>query len=274
MRKKINGLARTAVFTAAISLLSAPAFAYKCSNSAAGFDTFKREMAKEAKASGVGRRGLDVLAKTKYSAGVIKYDRSINRKLRNAKSNFSSFYAKKTKGLRGPTKNRLKRHGKLLRSIEKRYGVQKEVLVTIWGMETAFGSYTGKHDIVTSLASLTHDCRRSKFFKPNLIAALTIIDKGWIPQSRMRGARHGEIGQTQFMAKNYVKFGVDYDRDGRRDLIGSVPDVLASTANYLKAYGWRSGQSYAPGTHNFRVLKEWNASSAYQQSIAKFAATL
>jgi membrane-bound lytic murein transglycosylase B len=76
------------------------------------------------------------------------------------------------------------------------------------------------------------------------------------------------------MAKNYVKFGVDYDRDGRRDLIRSVPDVLASTANYLRAHGWRAGQPFGPGTHNFRVLKEWNASSAYQQAIAKFAGSL
>lgn len=257
-----------------LTFLSAPAFAAKCSNSGNGFNAFKRDIAKEAKAAGIGRRGLDVLAQTKYSSGVIKYDRSINRKLKSAKSNFSRFYAKKTQGLLGPTRKQLKRHGKLLRAIEKRYGVQKEVLVTIWGMETAFGSYTGKHDIVTSLASLTHDCRRSGFFKPNLMAALMIIDKGWLPKSKMRGARHGEIGQTQFMAKNYVKFGVDYDRDGRRDLIGSIPDVLASTANYLKAYGWRAGKSYAPGTHNFRVLNEWNASSAYQKSIAKFAATL
>ena len=270
MNIKIGFAAAAVVF----ALATGPAMAAKCSNSGSGFKTFKRDFAKEARAAGIGKRGLAALASTKYSSGVIKYDRRVNRSFKRAKSNFAKFYKKKTQGLRGPTKSKLKRHGKLLKNIEARYGVQKEVLVTIWGMETVFGRYTGKHDIVTSLAALTHDCRRSGFFKPNLMAALKIIDKGWIPRSKMRGARHGEIGQTQFMAANYIRFGVDYDGNGRRDLIRSVPDVLASTANYLRAYGWKAGGSYQPGTHNFRVLGEWNASSAYQQAIAKFASSL
>lgn len=270
MRRKFSIIVGAVTF----ALISSSAMAAKCSNNGSGFDAFKRDFAKEAKASGIGRRGLAALAATKYSAGVIKYDRSVNRSFKRAKTNFPSFYAKKTKGLLSPTRKRLKSYSRLLNQVEKKYGVQKEVLVTIWGMETGFGGFTGKHDIVTSLASLTHDCRRSGFFKPNLMAALLIIDKGWINKKQMRGARHGEIGQTQFMAKNYVKFGVDFDRDGRRDLIRSVPDVMASTANYLRAHGWRAGQPFGKGTHNFRVLKEWNASSAYQQAIAKFAGSL
>jgi len=255
------------------ALIATPAMAAQCSNSGAGFDQFKKDFAREAKAAGIGKRGLKALASTKYSAKTIQYDRRVNRALKSGNTNFKRFYAKKTNGLRGPTKSRLKRHQKVLRKIEKRYGVQKEVLVTIWGMETGFGSYTGKSDIVTSLASLTHDCRRSGFFKPNLMAALKIIDKGWISRARMRGARHGEIGQTQFLADSYVRYGVDFDGGGR-DLIGSSSDALASTANYLRAHGWRAGQSYQPGSHNFNVLHEWNASSAYQRSIAKFAASL
>ncbi len=257
----------------AFALIVTPALAAKCSNSGAGFNAFKKDFARQAKAAGIGKRGLRALASTKYSSGVIKYDRSINRKFKRAKSNFPKFYKKKTAGLRGPTKGKLKRHAKLLRKIEKRFGVQKEVLVTIWGMETGFGRFTGKHDILTSLASLTHDCRRSGFFKPNLMAAMKIIDKGWISRKRMRGARHGEIGQTQFMAKNYVAYGIDFDGRGR-DLLRSVPDVLASTANYLRAHGWQRGGSYKPGTRNFNVLHEWNASSAYQRAIAKFAGSL
>lgn len=270
MRSKLV-LALGAIF---VISTSTAAIAAKCSNSGAGFNAFKKDFAKDAKAAGIGRKGLQALANTKYSAGVIKYDRRVNRSFKRAKTNFNKFYAKKTKGLAGPTKSRLRKYRKLFNSIEKQYGVQREVLATIWGMETAFGNYTGKHDIVTSLASLTHDCRRSDFFRPNLMAALRIIDKGWIPRSQMRGARHGEIGQTQFMAANYIKFGVDYDGNGRRDLIRSVPDVLASTANYLRSYGWRAGESFQPGTHNFAVLNEWNASSAYQRAIAKFAGSL
>ncbi len=265
-----------AVGTLIAVFVAGPVYAAKCSNSAKGFERFKKDFARDARAAGIGRRGLSALASARYSTKVIKYDRRINRLFKSAakKSNFNKFYRKKTKGLAPLAKRRLRNNASLFRKIERQYGVQKEVLVTIWGMETGFGGYTGKLDIVNSLASLTHDCRRSDFFRPNLMAALQIIDNGWISRKAMRGAAHGEIGQTQFMAKNYVKFGVDYDGNGRRDLIRSVPDVLASTANYLRAYGWQAGQSYQQGTHNFAVLNEWNASSAYQRAIAKFAGSL
>ena len=259
------------VFAAALAMT--PALAAKCGNSAKGFDAFKRDFAREAKAAGIGKRGLAALASTKYSAKTVQYDRRVNRAFKRGNANFNKFYAKKSKGLKGPARSRLKRNQKLFSQLEARYGVQRQVLVTIWGMETSFGGYTGKSDIVTSLATLTYDCRRSAFFKPNLMAALKIIDKGWISRGRFRGARHGEIGQTQFMAANYIRYGVDFDGGGR-DLIGSSADALASTANYLKAHGWKAGQSYQPGSHNFRVLYEWNASSAYQRSIAKFASSL
>lgn len=271
MIKKIGLIAGTIAL--ALTTTVTLAQTAKCSNSGAGFNAFKKAFAQEAKSAGIGRRGLSALASTKYSSGVVKFDRSINRKFKRAKSNFPKFYKKKTAGLRGPTKSRLKRHAKLFKSVEQKYGVPKEVLATIWGMETGFGRFIGKYDIITSLATLTHDCRRSGFFKPNLMAALKIVDKGWISRKRMRGARHGEIGQTQFMASNYIRFGVDFDGGGR-DLIGSVPDVLASTANYLRAYGWQRGGSYQPGTKNFNVLLEWNASTAYRKAIAKFAASL
>jgi hypothetical protein len=87
----------------------------------------------------------------------------------------------------------------------------------------------------------------------------------------MRGAWAGEMGQTQFLATNYERFAVDFDGDGRRDLIGSTADVLASTANYLRAYGWRAGEPWDEGTHNFEVLREWNKAPIYQRAIALFA---
>jgi len=256
-----------------VALAASPASAANCGDSAKGFDAFKRDFAREAKAAGIGKRGMAALASAQYSAETIKYDRRVNRALKSGNTNFAKFYAKKTKGLKGPAQSRLKQHGKLLRQIEERYGVQKEVLVTIWGMETGFGGYTGNADVLDSVASLTYDCRRSGFFKPHLMATLQILDQGWISRQRLRGARHGEIGQTQFMASSYVNYGIDFDGGGR-DLIGSPADALASTANYLRAHGWQAGQSYQPGTHNFSVLHEWNASTAYQRSIAEFASSL
>lgn len=268
LKLSIMGAVLAAGLMAPLSVGTAHA---RCSDSAAGFATFKKEFANYARSQGVGKRGLASLADTYYSESVIKFDRAQRKSFRKG---FDAFYKLRTNGLARPARKQMKKHAKLLAAVERKYGVPKEVLVTIWGMETAFGYYSGKYDIVTSLATLTHDCRRTDFFRPNLLAALQIIDNGWMPRSQMKGARHGEIGQTQFMAKNYVKFGVDYDGNGRRDLVGSIADVMASTANYLKAHGWRAGEPYGEGTHNFRVLNEWNAATIYQKAIAKFAATL
>ena len=269
---KLRLLTLAAAFT-----FATPALAIQCSNSGKGFNNFKKQFASYAAQNGVGKRGLNELAKTKYSSGVIKYDQAIYRKAKSnsAKSgrSFDAFYAKKTKGLRGPAKSRLKKYGRTLNRIEKKYGVPKEVLVTIWGMETVFGSYLGKHDVITSLASLSHNCRRPNLFRPHLLGALKIVDKRWMSRKSMRGARHGELGQTQFLAGNVIKYGVDFDGGGV-DVRRSVPDVLASTANFLRRNGWQPGGSYQPGSRNFRVLNAWNEWTYYQRAIARFAASL
>ena len=147
----------------------------------------------------------------------------------------------------------MRKHAKLLANVEHKYGVPKEILVTIWGMETAFGYYSGKYDIVTSLATLTHDCRRSEFFKPNLLAALQIIDNGWMPRSQMKVARHGEIWQTQFMAKNYVKFGVDYNRDGRRDLVSLISGIRMTPRHTRRYVAHSLFKMFAPRTGETEV---------------------
>lgn len=264
---------KLSILAGAVALFFAtgPVLAAQCSNNANGFESFKRDFAKYAKQNGIGKRGIAAFKNTSYSPAVIKFDR-VQRK--SFKKSFDAFYKLRTTGLKKPALAKLRKHAELFSSVEKRFGVPKEVVVTIWGMETAFGRYAGKHDVITSLATLTHDCRRSDFFRPHLLAALQIIDNKWMAREQLRGARHGEIGQTQFLAGNYVAFGVDYDGDGRRDLINSVPDILASTANYLRSYGWQAGGSYQPGSYNFDVLKQWNAATVYQQAIAKFAASL
>jgi lytic murein transglycosylase len=263
-------LAKFLALAALFAAIAHPALAASCSNTSAGFNTFKRDFAKVARAKGIGKRGLAALASAKYSKSVIRRDR--NQK--SFKKGFNAFYKLRTTGLARPAKKKMRQYAKVLAGIEKRFGVQKEVLITIWGMESAFGHFLGKDDVVNALATLTHDCRRTGFFRPNLIAALTIIDKGLMSRSRMRGATHGEIGQTQFMAKHVLRYGVDWNRDGKPDLVGTPADVLASTANYLKGHGWKRGGSYQPGTHNYNVLKLWNAATVYQKAIAKFAATI
>jgi membrane-bound lytic murein transglycosylase B len=127
---------------------------------------------------------------------------------------------------------------------------------------------------IRSLASLAYDCRRPDKFRGEVFAALKIVDRGDMTPADMHGAWAGEIGQTQFLPSSYLKFAVDYDGNGRRDLIHSVPDVLASTANYLKGYGWQRGQPWGEGTPNFQVLLQWNASQVYTKTVAAFAQQL
>ena len=148
------------------------------------------------------------------------------------------------------------------------------VIVAIWGLETDFGANSGKFPTIRALATLAYDCRRPEKFRGELLAALRIVDRGDMNPADMRGAWAGEIGQTQFLPSSYLKYAVDYDGNGRRDLIHSVPDVLASTANYLKGYGWQRGQPWGEGTPNFQVLLQWNASLVYTKTVAYFAQQL
>ena len=176
---------------------------------------------------------------------------------------------------------RLKRGAKMLQQyapvfskIEQQYGVPGAVIVAIWGLETDFGANSGKFPTIRALASLAYDCRRPDKFRSELLAAMRIVERGDMAPADMHGAWAGEIGQTQFLPSSYLKYAVDYDGNGQRDLIHSVPDVLASTANYLKGYGWKAGQPWGEGTENFQVLLQWNASQIYTKTVAYFAQQL
>ncbi|MDR4308111.1 lytic murein transglycosylase [Chelatococcus sambhunathii] len=128
--------------------------------------------------------------------------------------------------------------------IEQKYGVPGEVIVAFWGLETDFGANIGKFDTRNALATLSHDCRRPDFFRPQLIGALKIVDRGDLQPTEMRGAWAGELGQTQMMPVDYLRSGVDADGDGRVDLMKSVPDALNSAAKYVADLGWRRGEPW------------------------------
>ncbi len=145
------------------------------------------------------------------------------------------------------------------------------MLVAIWGLETDFGVNTGKFSTIRSLATLAFDCRRADTFRAELLDALRIVERGDLAPTEMRGAWAGEIGQTQFMPSSYLKFAVDFDGNGRRDLLRSTPDVLASTANFLAGHGWQRGKGWEPGSANFAVIQEWNKSEVYARTIVYFA---
>jgi membrane-bound lytic murein transglycosylase B len=129
-----------------------------------------------------------------------------------------------------------------LAPIARKYGVPANVIVAIWGMESNFGRFTGTRPTIQALATLAWEGRRRAFFTTELIYALQILDKGYIELDRMKGSWAGAMGQTQFMPSSYLAHAEDYDGDGRRDIWNTLPDVFASIANYMTAYGWKSDQ--------------------------------
>jgi lytic murein transglycosylase len=138
----------------------------------------------------------------------------------------------------------LKKHAKTFGRIEHDFGVPGPVIVAFWGLETDYGAFTGDYSSLRSLATLAYDCRRPEKFRVELIDALKLIESGDLEPKEMQGAWAGELGQVQFTPSNYLKYAVDYDGDKRRDLVDSIPDALASTANYLKAIGWRANEPW------------------------------
>lgn len=139
---------------------------------------------------------------------------------------------------------KIKSNAAMFARLEQQYGVPAPIIVAFWGLETDFGAVMGKLPTLRSVATLAYDCRRSAMFREELFAALRIIDRGDLSPSQMIGPWAGELGQMQFLPSYYDKYGVDFDGDGRRDLIRSDQDALASTANFLKELGWQRGQPW------------------------------
>jgi lytic murein transglycosylase len=254
-------------------LVATPAEAAKCGRTGSGFGAWLADYKRRARANGISQRTIDrALSGVTYDPRVIRRDRS----QRSFKLSFDEFYRRRVGSyLMKRARTRLRRHASLLNRIEQRYGVPREILIAIWGLETDFGrNGSGKYSIIRSIATLSYDCRRSAFFTKHLDAALRIVQRGDKTPNQMRGGWAGEIGQVQFLPGSYDKYAVDYDGNGRRDLVGSVPDMLASTANYLRAHGWRRGAGWQPGQPNYPVIKAWNRAGVYAKTIAKMAERL
>jgi lytic murein transglycosylase len=264
-----------AMAAAVVVLASVPsaALAQDCGNGGAGFDgwlaRFKSKAAAQGIASGAISSALDGVS---YDPTVVRLDRS----QRSFKLSFEEFYARRAgSALIKRGQNLMRTHRATLDRVEKRFGVPAEIIIAIWGLETNYGADTaGKFSIIRSLATLAYDCRRSPFFTGQLMDAIRIVQKGDMTPAELRGGWAGEIGQTQFLPTPYVKYAVDFDGDGRRDLVRSVPDILASTANFLKGHGWQAGQSWEPGSANYAVIKDWNRAEVYQRTISVMATRL
>lgn len=262
--------ATIATIVMAAGLLAAPfAHAATCGKDAGGFPAWLDQFKAEARASGLRAATIDTaLRGVTYDTQVIRLDRNQH----SFKLSLDDFMARRAPASYvAKAKQQVKANAGLLSKIERTYGVQPEVIVAIWGMETGFGANSGKMSTIRSLATLAYDCRRSDFFTNELYAALHIIERGDMTPDQMRGAWAGELGQTQFLASKYLEYAVDFDGDGRRDLIRSRADVLASTANFLRGHGWKPGAGYAPGEPNYRIFADWNRAKVYQEALSLFA---
>ncbi|HZE54221.1 MAG TPA: lytic transglycosylase domain-containing protein [Bradyrhizobium sp.] len=254
---KANALT-TATFAllAALTCITPHAHAAQCGSGPGGFEAWKQQFAGEARAKGIGASGLSALMRTNYASATIAADRgqrsfslSLNQFL--AKRGASSIVA------RGRTLKQSQ--AAMFESIRQRYGVPPGPLLAIWGMETGFGSQRGNQNMLSSIATLAYDCRRPEYFTEQLYAALQLVDRGVLSASA-RGSMHGEVGQTQFLPKNILAYGT-----GNLD---NAANALSSTANFLRAHGWRAGAGYQPGESNFAAIQAWNAASVYQRAIA------
>ena len=158
-----------------------------------------------------------------------------------------------------------------LAAIEKRYGVDAEAVLAVWGMETNYGSYRGSNNVIEALATLAYDGRRRRFAEEQLIAALKIIQSGDIAPSQMRGSWAGAMGHTQFIPTSYLAYAQDFDRDGRRDVWSEDPtDALASTAAYLSRFGWTLNQPWGLEVRLPRGFNFGNIDEGLRRPVARW----
>jgi membrane-bound lytic murein transglycosylase B len=237
--------------------IATEAGAAQCGSTATGFESWKKQFADEARAKGISGSTVAALMATSYSSATIAADRS----QRSFGLSLDQFLAKRGGPAIVARGRALKQsNAALFASIQQRYGVPAGPLLAIWGMETGFGSQRGNQNVLSAVATLAYDCRRSAYFTDQLYAALKLIDRG-VLSSSTRGSMHGEIGQTQFLPKNILNYG----NGGNLDV---AANALNSTANFLKAHGWRAGAGYQPGEPNFGAIQAWNAAPVYERAIA------
>ena len=228
--------------TAAIFAMTSGAASAAACQDPSGFPAWLQQFEQQAMASGISPATISsALDGITFAPDVVKKDRA-QSVFSQSFLQFSDRMVAKYRLQQGAAL--IKKHAKTFARIDKDYGVPAAVIVGFWGLETDFGANLGDMPTLRSLATLAYDCRRPDLFRDQLMAALQVIDRGDLTAAQMKGPWAGELGQVQFLATHYRDFAVDYDGDGRRDLIKSVPDVLASAANLLVHEGWQRGQPW------------------------------
>ena len=248
IKRRINGAAAAAAFL--ISATFGGAASAGCQKEAT-FDAWLAGVKKEAASDGVSQATIaTALAGVQFDPGIVAKDRAQGVFAQT----FLQFSDRMVAGYRlKQGAANIAKYKPVFDRIEKQYGVPAPVITAFWGLETDFGANIGSGPTLVSLATLAYDCRRPDTFRPELIDALKVIDRGDLRPEEMRGPWAGELGQLQFLPSHYFNYGVDFDGNGRVDLLHSAADALASAANMLASFGWKRGQ---PWLQEVRVPQE------------------
>ena len=222
---------RTCLSALGACLMATALTAAPCGNTSAGFEAWKSAFAQEARKAGIGQAGLNALAQAGYSQRTINADRN-QRGVKYELGDFIRIRLGSLDGFAGQARKRKAANAGFFQSLERQFGVPAGILLAIHGMETGFGRNMGTEPVVSSIVTVAYDCRRSDFFTPHALAALKMVDLGLLSPTQ-KGAYHGELGHTQFLPGNALKYGVDATGDGRADFYNWA-DALASTANFLR----------------------------------------
>jgi lytic murein transglycosylase len=230
--------------TAAVAAPKTPAPAAKAApcRTTGSFDAWLAAFEREALAQGISQSAIAAAAPNlTYDQKIVYIDRG-QRGFSQTFLDFSSRMAAAYRIQRGQAL--IKANAPTFARIEQQFGVPAPIIVSFWGLESDFGANMGNYHSLSAIASLAYDCRRSERFRAQLLDALRLIDRGDLTPDEMIGSWAGELGQTQMMPSEYNQYGLDYDGDGKRNLLRSVPDVLASTANYLHGLGWKRDEPW------------------------------
>ncbi len=271
-RESVSIMLKPAMALATLMLgvvLATPVLAAPCRNTGS-YERWLEAFKQDAAAPGISRQVIEAAAPSMtFDPGIIKRDHG----QAVFSQTFLQFSDRMVGGGRIPNaQKKIKQHAALFTAIEKKYGVPAAVLTAFWGLESDFGANFGKYKILSAIATLAYDCRRPDFFRTQLFDALRIVERGDQRVEDMIGDWAGEFGGLQFTASDYLKNGVDFDGDGRRDLIHSIPDTMASGANFLVSLGWQRGQPWLQEVNVPENLPWQEADLAIQHPVSQWTA--
>ena len=239
MLKKMRWMLPAALLLATVAT---QAFAVPCRTNTGSFERWLEGVRQEAVAQGISPSTISAAQEwMTFDPAIVSRDHG-QGVFQQSFLQFSDRMVSRDRLTQGP--RLMQKYAGLFARIEQQYGVPAAVLVAFWGLESDFGSNNGKYPILRAVTTLAYDCRRPEFFRTQLFDALRIIERGDLRPTEMIGDWAGELGGMQMTPSDYYKYAVDFDGDGRRDAVHSVPDTMASAANFLAGLGWRRGEPW------------------------------